>query len=116
MVANSAAVLTVARAADLAAVRLEGATRGHVVVLAAIEAAAATFIGGALGVGAGAVVAMGLRRIMEGLDGPSMVSVPWLLTGALSAAAVVIASSASAAAAFASQRVPPQALLGGRGG
>jgi putative ABC transport system permease protein len=49
-IASSAAVLTVSRAGELAAVRLAGATRREVVVLAGIEALAAFATGALLGV------------------------------------------------------------------
>jgi putative ABC transport system permease protein len=113
-IASSAAVLSVSRAGELAAVRLAGATRREVVVLAGIETLLALATGALLGVGAAMVPIAGMARSLASLAGPTQVSVPWSLVTGLALAGGAVAVVASTAAAWWSQHRPPHELAHSR--
>jgi len=105
--AATAAIATVARAGELALLRLAGATRAQVVRLVALEALVTTIVGGLLGCAVTALVVGGLRRGLDGLEGPGAVALPWGLVAALIAGFAAIAITAAALAAHRSQRPAP---------
>jgi putative ABC transport system permease protein len=109
-IASSAAVLSVSRAGELAAVRLAGATRREVVMLAGIETLLAVATGALLGVGAATVPIAGMARSLASLAGPTQVSVPWSLVTGLTLAGGAVAVVVSTAAAWWSQHRPPHEL------
>ncbi|MDA0181666.1 FtsX-like permease family protein [Solirubrobacter phytolaccae] len=97
--AATAATGTVARAGELALLRLAGATRGDVVRLVAAEALAVTLAGGLLGCAITALIVTGLQRGAAALEGPVAIALPWALIAALTAAFAAISVSASSIAA-----------------
>ena len=109
--AATAAIGTVARAGELALLRLAGATRRDVVRLVAAEALVTTVVGGLLGCAITALVVGGLQRGVAGLEGPAAVALPWDLVSGLIAVFAAISVTASALAAHRCQRSAPQRLL-----
>ncbi|ADB53020.1 ABC transporter permease [Conexibacter woesei] len=104
--ASTAAVGTVARAGELALLRLSGATPRQVLRLVAAEAFVATAVGALLGLAIAAGMALALRRGFAALTGPAVVAMPWGLLAALSAGCALIAVSASLAAAHRNRPLP----------
>lgn len=97
--AATAATGTVARADELALLRLAGATRRDVVRLVAAEALAVTLVGGVLGCAITALIVTGLQRGAAALEGPVAIALPWPLLATLIAAFAAISVTASALAA-----------------
>ncbi len=97
--AATAATGTVARADELALLRLAGATRRDVVRLVAAEALAVTLVAGVLGCAITALIVTGLQRGAASLEGPVAIALPWPLLAMLIAAFAAISVTASALAA-----------------
>ncbi|RKQ93996.1 putative ABC transport system permease protein [Solirubrobacter pauli] len=97
--AATAVTGTVARADELALLRLAGATRRDVVRLVAAEALAVTLVGGLLGCAITALIVAGLQRGAASLQGPVAIALPWALLATLIAVFAAISVTASALAA-----------------
>lgn len=97
--AATAATGTVARADELALLRLAGATRRDVVRLVATESLVVTLAGGLLGCAITGLIVTGIQHGAAALQGPVAIALPWTLLATLIAAFAAIAVTASALAA-----------------
>ncbi|WP_141579189.1 FtsX-like permease family protein [Actinomadura sp. WMMA1423] len=110
-VVNAVVIAAAERRTEFAVARATGLTRAQVVRMAAIESAAVTFIGLALG----ALVAAGaLAGFFPEMQGVRILAVPWNLFGLLTVAALTITPVAAALTALAATRPSPTALVAAR--
>ncbi|GGW61612.1 FtsX-like permease family protein [Streptomyces xantholiticus] len=95
--AGTLLMATSARAGELAALRLAGATRAQVLRVVAGEALVAVAVGAVLGAAITAVNLAGLGAALAALSAPVTVVVPWGTAGAALAACAGIAVLAATA-------------------
>jgi putative ABC transport system ATP-binding protein len=101
---------TAGRRAELAALRLAGATRGQVLRLAGTEAALVAALGTGLGAVVTAVTLAAVRRGLAGVAPAARVAIPWPPLLAIALACLVAAMLGSVATVAAALRDPGQDL------
>ncbi|WP_329119073.1 ABC transporter permease [Streptomyces sp. NBC_01353] len=98
--ANTLLMATSVRGAELAALRLAGATRTQILRVVTGEAALAVAIGAALGLAVTAVNLGALGAGLAALSAPVSLSVPWTAVGAAAGVCAAVAVTASALPAW----------------
>ena len=109
-IANTLVIATAGRRAELAALRLAGATRGQVLRLAGTEAALVAALGTGLGAVVTAVTLAAVRRGLAGVAPATRVAIPWPPLLAIALACLVAAMLGSVATVAAALRDPGQDL------
>jgi putative ABC transport system permease protein len=109
-IANTLVIATAGRRAELAALRLAGATRGQVLRLAGTEAALVAALGTGLGAVVTAVTVAAVRRGLAGVAPVARVAIPWPPLLAIALACLVAAMLGSVATVAAALRDPGQDL------
>jgi putative ABC transport system permease protein len=109
-IANTLVIATAGRRAELAALRLAGATRGQVLRLAGTEAALVAALGTGLGAVVTAVTLAAVRRGLAGVAPAARVAIPWPPLLAIALACLVAAMLGSVATVAAALRDPGQDL------
>jgi putative ABC transport system permease protein len=109
-IANTLVIATAGRRAELAALRLAGATRGQVLRLAGREAALVAALGTGLGAVVTAVTLAAVRRGLAGVAPAVRVAIPWPPLLAIALACLVAAMLGSVATVAAALRDPGQDL------
>ena len=109
-IANTLVIATAGRRAELAALRLAGATRGQVLRLAGTEAALVAALGIGLGAVVTAVTVTAVRRGLAGVAPVARVAIPWPPLLAIALACLVAAMLGSVATVAAALRDPGQDL------
>ena len=115
-IANTLVIATAGRRAELAALRLAGATRGQVLRLAGTEAALVAALGTGLGAVVTAVTLAAVRRGLAGVAPAARVAIPWPPLLAIALACLVAAMLGSVATVAAALRDPGQDLAAAAAG
>lgn len=105
-IANTLVIATASRRAELAALRLAGATRGQVLRLAGAEAVLVTALGTGLAAVVTAVTLAAVRRGLVGVAPAVRMVVPWTPLAALALVCLVVALLGSVLTAAAALRAP----------
>jgi putative ABC transport system permease protein len=111
-IANTLVLATGDRAAELAALRLAGATPRQVLRMIGVEAVLVTGVGLLLAAGVTAITLIGMRIGLVALAPTVPMIIPWLPVGGIAAACLVIAVLASLAPAAVLLRRRPVELAG----
>jgi putative ABC transport system permease protein len=114
-IANTLVIATASRRAELAALRLAGATRAQVLRLAGTEAALVAALGTGLAAVITAVTVAAVRRGLAGVAPPSGAAVPWTPLAAIGLVCLVVAVLGSVLTAAAALRDPGQTLAAAAG-
>lgn len=115
-IANTLVIATAGRRAELAALRLVGATRGQVLRLAGTEAAIVAALGTGLATVVTAVTLAAVRRGLGGVAPAVRMVVPWTPLAALALVCLVVAVLGSVLTAAAALRAPGKTLAAAAAG
>jgi putative ABC transport system permease protein len=106
-VANTMVMAISGRGHEIVALRLAGATRRQVLRFIAAESALVVLVGAILAAGAAGMVVVGQRAALTRLLADPPVSVPWMLTGEITAACGAVAMVVSILSAWRALQAPP---------
>ena len=111
---NAVVIAAADRPGEFATARVAGLTRGQVMRMALGESVVVVAIGLLLGGLAAAGTVLGMAFAVRDVVGVTIVSVPWVLLGAIALAAAVVVGTATALTTCSATRTPPIRLIAAR--